>query len=407
MYILYINQNLDKEFEYLIIGYINQTSSVKDLKKILIKLKDPDNISTFKSFIKANFFSIYTMKQSDANDIIRELKRRIKEEENKTQRIVLFKKYFKYAAIFAVIFSLGYFSQLNVDNKKETQKIIPKKYDIVLSSDDQDLIIEKDKVNENEVKKIISQINLIQKSDELIYDKNSTLKELVYHTLKVPYGKRFNVVFSDGSKAYLNSGSVIKYPVKFIQNKKREVFLEGEAYFDVTENKNDLFVVNSNGIKVEVYGTKFNFRNYSEDFNSDIVLVEGSVGIKNSEISKQTILKPGFKGSVDKENLSITTTKVNTKVYTSWIDGEVIFRKETFSQILKKLERLYNVTIIDNREEASNEFFNASIDVENEDIGKVLNYFNKIYNIEYQIFDNKIIIKKTKLNSRNRKTVKK
>ena len=398
---------MDKEFEYLIIGYINQTSSVKDLKKILIKLKDPDNISTFKSFIKANFFSIYTMKQSDANDIIRELKRRIKEEENKTHRIVLFKKYFKYAAIFAVIFSLGYFSQLNIDNKKEIQKIIPKKYDIVLSSDDQDLIIEKDRVNENEVKKIISQINLIQKSDELIYDKNSTLKELVYHTLKVPYGKRFNVVFSDGSKAYLNSGSIIKYPVKFIQNKKREVFLEGEAYFDVMENKNDLFVVNSNGIKVEVYGTKFNFRNYSEDFNSDIVLVEGSVGIKNSEISKQTILKPGFKGSVDKENLSITTTKVNTKVYTSWIDGEVIFRKETFSQILKKLERLYNVTIIDNREQVSNEFFNASIDVENEDIGKVLNYFNKIYNIEYQIFDNKIIIKKTKLNSRNRRTVKK
>ena len=74
---------------------------------------------------------------------------------------------------------------------------------------------------------------------------------------------------------------------------------------------------------------------------------------------------------------------------------------------MKKLERLYNVTIIDNREQVSNEFFNASIDVESEDIGKVLNYFNKIYNIEYQIFDNKIIIKKTKLNSRNKRTVKK
>ena len=398
---------MDKEFEHLIDRYINQSSSVDELKRILVKLNDPKNISIFKSFIKANFFSIYSMKQSDTDDIIREVKRRIKEEENKTRKIVLFKKFLKYAAIFVVTFSLGYFSKLNIDNKKEIQKIIPKKYDIVLSADDQELVIEKDRVNENEVKKIISKINLIQKSDELIYDRNSTLKELVYHTLKVPYGKRFNVVFSDGSKAYLNSGSIIKYPVKFIQNKKREVFLEGEAYFDVIENKNDLFVVNSNGIKVEVYGTKFNFRNYYEDFNSDIVLVEGSVGIKNSEISKQTILKPGFKGSVDKENLSITTTKVNTKVYTSWIDGEVIFRKETFSQILKKLERLYNVTIIDNREQVSNEFFNASIDVENEDIGKVLNYFNKIYNIEYQIFDNKIIIKKTKLNSRNKRTVKK
>lgn len=388
---------MDKEFENLIVGYINQTSSVKDLKEIMNKLKDPNSASIFKTYIKINYYSIYAMNQSDAENIIKEVKSRIKVEENKSKRIQLIKNYVSYAAIFVAIFSLGYFSSVNKTDKVEIEKIIPKKYDIVLSSDDQELVIEKDKSDKKESKKIISEINLIQKSDELIYDKNSTIKELVYHTLKVPYGKRFNIVFSDGSKANLNSGSIIKYPVKFIENKKREVFLEGEAFFDVTENKNDLFVVNSNGINVEVYGTKFNVRNYSEDFNSDIVLVEGSVGIKNSGILEETILKPGFRGSVNKENFSVETTKVNTKIYTSWIDGEVIFRNETFSQILKKLERLYNVTIIDNRQELSNEFFNAAIDVENEDIEKVLNYFNKIYKIEYQIFDNKIIIKKNKI----------
>tara|TARA_A100000164_G_scaffold378840_1_gene421435 strand:- start:1067 stop:2236 length:1170 start_codon:yes stop_codon:yes gene_type:complete len=388
---------LDKEFEQLILGYINQTSSVEDLKEIISKLQDPNSASIFKSYIKINYYSIYAMNQSDAENIIKEVKSRIKVEENKSKRIQLIKNYVSYAAIFVAIFSLGYFSSVNQTDKVEIEKIIPKKNDIVLSSDDQELVIEKDKGDKKESKKIISEINLIQKSDELIYDKNSTIKELVYHTLKVPYGKRFNVVFSDGSKAYLNSGSIIKYPVKFIENKKREVFLEGEAFFDVAENKNDLFVVNSNGINVEVHGTKFNVRNYSEDFNSDIVLVEGSVGIKNSGILEETILKPGFKGSVNKENFIVETTKVNTKIYTSWIDSEVIFRNETFSQILKKLERLYNVTIIDNRQELSNEFFNAAIDVENEDIGKVLNYFNKIYKIEYQIFDNKIIIKKIKM----------
>lgn len=388
---------MDKEFENLIVGYINQTSSVKDLKEIMNKLKDPNSASIFKTYIKINYYSIYAMNQSDAENIIKEIKSRIKVEENKSKRIQLIKNYVSYAAIFVAIFSIGYFSSVNKTDKVEIEKIIPKKYDIVLSSDDQELVIEKDKSDKKESKKIISEINLIQKSDELIYDKNSTIKELVYHTLKVPYGKRFNIVFSDGSKANLNSGSIIKYPVKFIENKKREVFLEGEAFFDVTENKNDLFVVNSNGINVEVYGTKFNVRNYSEDFNSDIVLVEGSVGIKNSGILEETILKPGFRGSVNKENFSVETTKVNTKIYTSWIDGEVIFRNETFSQILKKLERLYNVTIIDNRQELSNEFFNAAIDVENEDIEKVLNYFNKIYKIEYQIFDNKIIIKKNKI----------
>ena len=133
-------------------------------------------------------------------------------------------------------------------------------------------------------------------------------------------------------------------------------------------------------------------RNYPEDYISDIVLVKGSVGITNSQSNKVTELTPGFKGSVNKENFMVETTKINTKLYTSWINGEVIFRNESFNQIVKKLERLYNVTIINNHEFISKELFNANIDVENEKIEDVLSYFNQIYNIEYQTFKNKIII---------------
>ena len=386
-----MSNSINKEFEDLIIGYINQTSTIEDLKTIIEKLKQPKNVSLFKAYIKINYYSIYIMNQSDTESIIKELKSRISKEESKSKRPYILLNTIKYAAVFCLIFGLGYYSSINSESLDEPQKIIPKSNDIVLTSDDSKVILEKDD-NKTDDKKIISKINLIQKSDQLIYDNNIDIKELVYHSLKVPYGKRFNIVFSDGSRAYLNSGSFIRYPVKFIEDKKREVFLEGEAFFDVAENKNELFIVNSNGINVEVYGTKFNVRNYSEDFNSDIVLVEGSVGINNSEVSELTMLKPGFKGSVDKENFRVETSKVNTKIYTSWIDGEVIFRNETFSQILKKLERLYNVTIINNKNESLDEVFNAAIDVENENIEQVLEYFNKIYNIEYQIFNNKIII---------------
>ena len=386
-----MSNSINKQFEDLIIGYINQTSTIEDLKTIIEKLKQPKNVSLFKAYIKINYYSIYIMNQSDTESIIKELKSRISKEESKSKRPYILLNTIKYAAVFCLIFGLGYYSSINSESLDEPQKIIPKSNDIVLTSDDSKVILEKDD-NKTDDKKIISKINLIQKSDQLIYDNNIDIKELVYHSLKVPYGKRFNIVFSDGSKAYLNSGSFIRYPVKFIEDKKREVFLVGEAFFDVTENKNKLFIVNSNGINVEVYGTKFNVRNYSEDFNSDIVLVEGSVGINNSEVSELTMLKPGFKGSVDKENFRVETSKVNTKIYTSWIDGEVIFRNETFSQILKKLERLYNVTIINNKNKLLDEVFNAAIDVENENIEQVLEYFNKIYNIEYQIFNNKIII---------------
>ena len=233
---------------------------------------------------------------------------------------------------------------------------------------------------------------MLQKSNKLVYDKDLKTETLVFHSLKVPYGKRFDIILSDNSKVYLNSGSTLRYPIKFLDNQIREVFLEGEAFFDISEDEKNIFRVNSNGINVEVYGTKFNFKNYPEDYISDVVLVNGSVGISSSENKSITKLSPGFKGSVDKENFKVDKFKINTKIYTSWIDGQVIFRRESFNQIIKKLERLYNVTIINNNEKISEELFNASIDTEEEKIEDVLNYFNKIYNIEYQLFNNKIII---------------
>ena len=382
---------IDREFEDLIIGYISQTLTVNDLKEVLKKLKNPGNAEVFKEYVRINYFTIYAMNKLDTDSIIKEINNRIAKEESKKSKRIYFMNFVKYAAVFILIFGLGYYSNNNFVIIDEIPKIVPKATDIVLSSGDDQVVINND-ASQEKGNKIFSKTNLIQKNNLLIYNDSLELNELVYHTLKVPYGKRFNILFSDGSKVSLNSGSILKYPVKFLSNQKREVFLQGEAYFDVAEDKSNLFVVNSEGINVEVYGTKFMVKNYSEDFTSDIVLVSGSVKIQNSLNKTSLLLKPGHKGSVNKVDFKITETKVNTKIYTSWIDGEVIFRMETFDQILKKLERLYNVTIINNREESLNELFNAAIDVNNEDIEMVLEYFNKIYNIEYKIFNNKIII---------------
>ena len=382
---------IDREFEDLIIGYISQTLTVNDLKEVLKKLKNPGNAEVFKEYVRINYFTIYAMNKLDTDSIIKEINNRIAKEESKKSKRIYFMNFVKYAAVFILIFGLGYYSNNNFVIIDEIPKITPKPNDIVLSSGDDQVVINND-ASQEKGNKIFSKTNLIQKNNLLIYNDSLELNELVYHTLKVPYGKRFNILFSDGSKVSLNSGSILKYPVKFLSNQKREVFLQGEAYFDVAEDKSNLFVVNSEGINVEVHGTKFMVKNYSEDSNSDIILVSGSVKIQNSLNKISLLLKPGHKGSVNKVDFKITETKVNTKIYTSWINGEVIFRMETFGQILKKLERLYNVTIINNREESLNELFNAAIDVNNEDIEMVLEYFNKIYNIEYKIFNNKIII---------------
>ena len=383
-----------KNFEELAVAFLNRNASVEDLKLLIKSLESIKNIQLFKLYIKINYYSVYAMNELETKDIIDVIKSRISKENRKVKIFNMFRKTLKYAALFVIAFGLGYFSYINdLGYGVEVKKIVPKADDIVLTNEKgEEIVIKKDEYKNKSLVTIDSKNKVVQKSNELIYDANSQIEELVFHSLRVPYGKRFDIYLSDGTKVYLNSGSSLRYPVKFLKDKPREVFLDGEAFFDVTESEINMFTVNSNGISVEVYGTKFNVRNYPEDYVSDVVLVKGSVGITNNQSDDIIKLSPGFKGSVNKENFLVETTKINTKLYTSWIDGEVIFRNESFNQIVKKLERLYNVTIINNHESISKELFNANIDVENEKIEDVLSYFNQIYNIEYQIYKNKIII---------------
>ena len=115
-----------------------------------------------------------------------------------------------------------------------------------------------------------------------MYNKDENHKTFVKNTIDVPYGKRFKLHLSDGTMVHLNSGSSFTYPVSFIDGIDREVFLSGEAFFDVSSDSLNTFKVVSTGSYVEVYGTKFNFKDYQEDNFSEIILTEGSLGVKNT-----------------------------------------------------------------------------------------------------------------------------
>ena len=382
-----MNLEIDKNFEYLIIKYINQNTKTEDLKLLLTYLKDSDNLRLFKLFIKINFFSIYIMYKMDKDGIIDIIKGKIKKDQKREKRKKYFFKTLKYAAIFVAVFSISHFYTLNKINLTEISEVIIPDDDEVFIENEKGEIFLIEKTDSIEISN-----NSYKESNRIVYEKNILETEKVeFHTITVPYGKRFNLKLSDGTDVYLNSGTLMKYPVSFLPDQTRSVYIEGEAFFNVEKATNSIFEVRSNQIIASVYGTKFNFKNFSEDFSSDIVLVEGSLGISNENSNDINMLSPGYKASIDKEIFNISKSKVNSKIYTSWVDGDVIFRNETFEQIIQKLQRLYNITIINNSK-ISNQLFNASINVEKEKIEEVLGYFNKIYNIDFQIFNNKIII---------------
>lgn len=232
-----------------------------------------------------------------------------------------------------------------------------------------------------------------QKGNQLSYNGNALSDALSYNTLNVPFGKNFELLLSDGTKVHLNAGTTLRYPVQFIPGRDRQVFLKGEAYFDVAKDRTNPFIINSGDLNIRVLGTKFNVSAYEEDELTEVVLVEGSVGLynKSTEFDRDGyLLKPGNKGSFDKQSYAIDSQEVITGLYTSWMNGELVFRNMTFENILKKMERNYNVTIINNNLDMNQEKFNASF--KNAPIEKVMEYFRSIYDLDFTIKGKEITI---------------
>jgi len=167
------------------------------------------------------------------------------------------------------------------------------------------------------------------------------------------------------------------------------------SFFEVNSNKSQ-FIVSSNNTSAYVYGTKFNFKDYPEDNFSEVILTEGSLGV--SEISNNIknndvlMIRPGERAKVNYSSGEIERSRVNTSLYTSWIDGRVAFRNESLPSMIQKLERIYNVIIINNNKDIEEKYFTATILYKEESINDVLSYLSEVYGLKYQIIDNKILI---------------
>jgi ferric-dicitrate binding protein FerR (iron transport regulator) len=234
-----------------------------------------------------------------------------------------------------------------------------------------------------------------QQGSQIVYKNNGASKvELIYNTLTVPYGKRFDLLLSDGTQVTLNSGTSLKYPVQFLKAGSRQVFLDGEAFFSVAKDSVNPFIVNTNELNVRVLGTKFNLSSYPEDQFVNTTLLEGSVAVYNSQdtfdSSKASLLEPGYRAEWNKHDKKILVEEADIAMHTDWLNGKIILRHLPFKNIVKKLERHYNVEIINNNQGLAEELFTASFDVETVD--QVFKTFNSTYKMDYKINDRQIII---------------
>jgi ferric-dicitrate binding protein FerR (iron transport regulator) len=168
--------------------------------------------------------------------------------------------------------------------------------------------------------------------------------EQILSELYVPYGKTASVTLSDGTKIWVNSGSKVIYPDLFTGD-KREIYVDGEIYLEVAENREVPFIVKTEVLSVEVLGTAFNVSAYSSDSRQYVVLASGSISIKDTKENKVSTIRPNQKYSYEKRDNSIELTNVNAQDYADWRFGFLPLHNEQLGNVLKRIERHYNVKI--------------------------------------------------------------
>ncbi|MEG2341103.1 MAG: DUF4974 domain-containing protein [Odoribacter sp.] len=216
-------------------------------------------------------------------------------------------------------------------------------------------------------------------------------RSAIYQTLDIPKGGEYKLILSDGSVVWLNSDSRLRFPSSF-PGKKRTVYLEGEAYFEVSPDSLHPFIVSSKGMDVEVLGTKFNVKAYPEDVIIYTTLCQGSVKTINQQTGLSLLLEPNQQARFTKQNGKIEKQEVDSRLFTGWTGGRFVFENETLEEIMKQLERWYNIDVFYQNPSIKKYKFTGDVDRFDE-ISTILNMIEKTYNITFSINQKTIVIK--------------
>jgi ferric-dicitrate binding protein FerR (iron transport regulator) len=217
--------------------------------------------------------------------------------------------------------------------------------------------------------------------------KNAALNQLI-----VPYGKTTTLTLSDGTKIWVNSGSKLIYPSVF-DKEKREIYLAGEIYLDVTGNKERPFVIKTKHIDISVLGTKLNVSAYNDEAIQSVVLVSGRVSVKSKEMKGNYDIFPNQAFAYDVVSEHVDIREVNINNYISWIYGYLFLQSESLDYVIQKMEKHFNIPFTYNAKELKNIRVSGKLDL-NKSPEDALKYIGIAAPISYETEENHIKIER-------------
>lgn len=289
------------------------------------------------------------------------------------------------------------FEQWNNDEEDSIEELKKEELSTILDQVHHRINIEKNTISVSRTKRNL--INLVKIAAILLIGFTIGIlipkffhKAPMYYTSFAPKGSVSQMLLPDNTMVYLNSGSEIKYTIEGL-NGNREVFLKGEAWFEVEKDEKKPFVVHTPYYKVNVLGTQFNVKAYPEDNEIATTLERGSIQItsaKNFQIQSNTILSPGEQLVYNKKQNTIQLKTVKTRLYTSWKENKLIFINMSLNELIKLLERKYGVDIEVDDDSILAYHYDGTI--KDESIIEVMEILKHSLPISYKVEEQKLLI---------------
>jgi ferric-dicitrate binding protein FerR (iron transport regulator) len=209
-----------------------------------------------------------------------------------------------------------------------------------------------------------------------------------------PRGQKSQIVLSDGTKVWLNSDTKIKYPGTFSKG-QRDVYLEGEAFFEVSKNGRQPFTVHTAQLSVKVLGTKFNIQAYDDENQIETSLFEGKINLEINNPETGTCVakevKPGESFVYSKTDHHLTEAEIQMDEIDGWKRNQLIFKDDTFSNLVRKVERWYDVDVVYDEKQFNDRRLTVEL-YEGERLERLMEIVSLTLSVDYRYEKGKIIL---------------
>lgn len=391
-----MSESTDHIIEQIIALYAGEISEAEKRELETWINESEEHKEDFKRFLKM----CQRLRMSLAEEQATRMKARILNKYNKHRKLKNRRRILRVAscaAIFILTIGTSFLYYLNREGEKQTEQKVSllaakhgEKMAILRSGAGREWILQKDDKRELEIDNgIVLKKDSIQSANDSL-QQDDYQEGNSYSTIIVPKGSEYNLTLADGTNVWLNSDSELKFPAQF-NGQIREVYLKGEAFFEVKSNPKQPFIVTTREASVKVFGTSFNVMNYEEESRVEVALENGKIDFIETRTNRTYPLTPGEVIRMDKESSFVSLTKEDVKIISAWRTGYFYFENMPLEELVVKLERWYQVKFVFANDNVKQMRFTGAVKKYN-DLRYILKVIEKTKDISFVDFGDQIKI---------------